>query len=283
MDKKPDDARALALQATLYVHQFWFGTTLKEPERSSLPLRKHLKQKAIETASKAEAVSDGSDSSVYWGLAQAYYTSCQTDKMQAAIQRGLEINPNDPNLLAAFGNWLQYSGRWQEGTLLTDRAFAIETQKPKKWWWMGPAKAHYYRNEYEHAYEQAYQVFMRSFNERNWLSHLQLGYTLPYLGRLEEARSAINSLQHLRPGFTIENALEFYRMFCFNDDFLRKIHKALLLSGLPSRGHISSDLSIIEPLRAKTLKVNGTTLEYMDVEQGEPIIFVHGSISDYRT
>jgi len=46
LEKNPNDAKAWALQATLYSHQYLFGTTLKEPERSSLPLRKSLPQKA---------------------------------------------------------------------------------------------------------------------------------------------------------------------------------------------------------------------------------------------
>ena len=149
LDKNPNDAKAWALQATLYSHQYLFGTTLKEPERSSLPLRKSLPQKAIDAATKAESLSTGNDSAIYWGLSQAYYTSCQADKMKAAIDRGLEINPDDPNLLAAFGNWLQYSGRWDEGSILTKRALEIEPDKHKKWWLMGPAKAHFAKEEYE--------------------------------------------------------------------------------------------------------------------------------------
>jgi DNA-binding winged helix-turn-helix (wHTH) protein/tetratricopeptide (TPR) repeat protein len=279
LEKNPNDAKAWALQATLYSHQYLFGTTLKEPERSSLPLRKSLPQKAIDAATKAESLSTGNDSAIYWGLSQAYYTSCQADKMKAAIDRGLEINPDDPNLLAAFGNWLQYSGRWDEGSLLTKRALEIEPDKYKKWWLMGPAKAHFAKEEYE----QAYQVFLKSFNARNWLSHLQMAYTLPYLDRVEEAKAAIEALHRLLPGFTIENALEFYRMFCFDDSFLQQIQESLLLAGLPSRGKLSPDLKVIEPVRAKTIKINEISVEYTDVGQGEPVVFVHGSVSDYRT
>lgn len=278
LEKNPGDSKAWALQATMFSHQYWFGTTLSEPKRSSSSLRADLPAKAIAAANKAEALSQGNDSAVYWGMAEAYYASCQIDKLQATIQRGLEVNPDDPNLLAAFGSWLTYSGEWDEGSALTKRALEIESSKPKKWWLMAPAKQHYYRGEYQ----QAYAVFMKSFNERNWLSHLQLAYTLPHLNRLEEAREAVSGVQRLLPGFTIENALEFYKKFCFKDDFLIKIKQALLQAGLPTRGN-SDDLNNIQPLQAKTISVNGTTIEYMDVGEGEPIVFVHGSISDYRT
>ncbi|MEZ5537023.1 MAG: alpha/beta fold hydrolase [Thiolinea sp.] len=278
LEKNPKDAKGWALQAGLYTHQYLFGSTLSEPERSNLKLRQHLPGKAIEAANKAEALSDGTDSSIYWGMAQAYYASCQVDKMQAAIERGLEINPDDPNLLAVFGNWLSYTGRWKEGGRLTRRALEIEPQKHKKWWWMGLAKAHYARGENE----LAYQTFLTSFNERNWLSHLQMAYTLPYLGRVEEAQAALRELQRHSPGFTVEKALEFYKVFCFGDEFLDKMKQALLYAGLPSRGD-SGNYDDIRLPTAKTLSVNGTNVEYMDVGQGEPVLFVHGTVSDYRT
>ena len=110
-----------------------------------------------------------------------------------------------------------------------------------------------------------------------------MAYTLPYLDRMDEAKAAVKGLHRLLPGFTIENALEFYRMFCFGDSFLQQIRQSLLLAGLPSRGKLSADLKVIEPVRAKTLKINDITVEYTDVGEGEPVVFVHGSVSDYRS
>ena len=37
---------------------------------------------------------------------------------------------------------------------------------------------------------------------------------------------------------------------------------------------------VLEP---KLASVNGTQLEYVEVGEGSPIIFVHGHMSDYRT
>ncbi|MEZ5449349.1 MAG: hypothetical protein R3E89_10295 [Thiolinea sp.] len=188
--KNPEDARAWALQATIYAHQYWYANTLPEPMRSTLPLRKYLPELAIKAANRAESLSSGNDSAVYWGMVEAYLASCQPDKLQAAVNRGIEINPYDPNLLATFGNWLSYSVHWHEGATLVQRALDIEPKNYRKWWWMGLAKTHYRFGEDQ----QAYDMFMKAFNERNWVSQLQLAYTLPYLGRMEEARSAVHSL-----------------------------------------------------------------------------------------
>ncbi len=37
------------------------------------------------------------------------------------------------------------------------------------------------------------------------------------------------------------------------------------------------------PNRLKTVRANRTTLHYVDVGQGAPVVFVHGSLGDYRT
>ncbi len=278
LENDPENPRALALQATIHAHQYWWGNTLPEPLRSHLKLRKHLPSKAISAANRAEALSVGNDSAIYWGMSEAYYASCETDKMAASIERGLEINPADPNLLAAFGNWLSYSGRWDEGAALTQKALDLEPQHYRKWWWMGLAKTHYFKEEYQEAYDD----FLKSFNERNWVSHLQFAYTLPHLNRIDEAKQAVKRLQDLAPQITIEKALEQYKILCFPESFLLNMKHALQMAGLPSRGNSDSFSDITLP-RAKIMDLNGYTAEYLDVGQGEPVVFVHGSISDYRS
>lgn len=46
------------------------------------------------------------------------------------------------------------------------------------------------------------------------------------------------------------------------------------IPGGPQRSH---------ELPTKTIQINGTTLHYFEYGSGEPVVFVHGSIGDYRT
>lgn len=278
LEESPENARAWGLQASIYAHQYWWGNTLPEPLRSNLKLRHKIPAKAIKAANKAESLSSGDDSAIYWGMAEAYYSACETDKMGAAIDRGLEISPDDPNLLAAFGNWLSYSGKWDEGSALTQRALDIEPRHYRRWWWMGLAKTHYFKEEFELAYED----FLKSFNERNWISHLQLAYTLPHLDRLAEAQKSVNAVQDLYPGVTVEKALEQYKTLCFPDSFLTNMRQALLAAGLPSRGNSDEFSDIVLP-RAEIVELDDYAAEYIDHGEGETVLFVHGSMSDYRT
>jgi len=277
LERDPTNPRAWGLQSTIYARQYAWSSALPEPSRTSLNDRSHLVQLAIDAANKAEQYSDGADTSVYWGMAQAYAAACRTDKLRIAIDRGLQINPEDPSLLGAFGNWLAYNGDWDEGVDLVHKALDIEPRFYKRWWLFAEAKSHYAKGEYKKALE----IFRKAYNERNWLSHLQMAYTLPYLDQMHEAIEERKALEQLYPGITIENVLQFYQTYCFDNSFLEKVRWALSASGLPSRGS-SDDLNHIQPPEARVIEVNGFNLEYKDVGEGIPVVFVHGSISDYR-
>ena len=274
----PTDARARALEATVHAHRYQWGTGLSEPAYSDFHERADLPPLAIAAANRAEQLSDGTDSAVYWGMAQAYQTTCEIDKLRTAVDRGLAINPDDPNLLGAFGNWLAYAGDWDRGAAMAERALEIEPTLYRPWWLFAIAKRHYVRGEYEEALEW----FGKAFNERNWLSHLQLAYTLPHLGRLGEAREALARAENLLPGITIEYAVRLYAVYCFPEEYLERMVEALEAVGMPTRGDYSN-LRDPEVPHARLLSIGDWDVEYMDLGEGVPIVFVHGAMSDYRT
>ena len=65
------------------------------------------------------------------------------------------------------------------------------------------------------------------------LSHLDAAYTLPFLGRLDDAKTEVTKLLKLRPDFTIREADAFYRMYCFSPEYIEKMNDALRQAGLP--------------------------------------------------
>jgi hypothetical protein len=68
------------------------------------------------------------------------------------------------------------------------------------------------------------------------MDHLHLVYTLPYLGKAEEARAEIPILMKLKPNISIQEADRVYSMFCFDRDFRDKMTTALRLAGLREEG-----------------------------------------------
>jgi adenylate cyclase len=76
-------------------------------------------------------------------------------------------------------------------------------------------------------YNKALEYFRRSYTEQNWLDHLHVIYTLPYLGKADEARALIPGLLKLKPDMSVREADRFYAMFCFDADFRSRITTAL--------------------------------------------------------
>lgn len=277
IDKDPNDPDAWALQSTVYSRQYFWGSAMNEPFRSNQSKRHHFKNLAVEAATRAEGLSDGSNPSVYWGMAQAYLAKCDANKLFESVSRGLAISPNDPVLLGGLGSFTAYAGKWSEGIELVNRAIDADPKSAEKWWYFALAKNHYRVAEYD----EAYKYFLKGFDERNWLSHLQLAYTLPHLDRLPEARDALQSLMRVAPGVTLEHVIEFYESYCFDADFIQKLQSALTLIDMPSRP-ARSEVKINGPIGAQVIKLNNRDFEYIDVGEGDPVIFIHGSFSDYR-
>src|SRR5215472_8527509 len=59
----------------------------------------------------------------------------------------------------------------------------------------------------------------RSYAQQNWLDHLHLVYTLPYLGRIDEAKAEVPVLLKLKPDISVREADRLYTLWCFDADF----------------------------------------------------------------
>src|SRR5215470_3121921 len=59
-------------------------------------------------------------------------------------------------------------------------------------------------------YARALEIFQRSYAQQNWLDHLQLVYTLPYLGRIDEAKAQVPVLLKLKPDISVREADRLY-------------------------------------------------------------------------
>jgi len=64
------------------------------------------------------------------------------------------------------------------------------------------------------------------------MDRLNLVYTLPYVGRVEEAKAQVPVLLQLKPNMSVREADRIYAMFCFDADFRQRMSAALRLAGL---------------------------------------------------
>lgn len=225
--RDPGYAEGWALLSNLLTLQRQWGTALNPYEAGDVDKRAYLIDRIVETANRAVDLGPRSVSAHY-ALFRAYYTTCQAEKMRVEADRVLALNPNDAGSMAGIGNMLGYAGEWELGRQLAEKGLALAGAGAARWWWWVVAKDYYRKGEYEKALE----YFQRSYVEQNWLDHLHLVYTLPYVNRTEEARAQIDKLLKLKPEMSVHEADRYYKMWCFDEDFRARMVKALRLAGL---------------------------------------------------
>lgn len=221
--RDPGYAEAWAILSRVLSIQRGWGTGLGDADNGE-----SLVPRIVEAGNRAVQLAPES-AAAHFALFSAYQVTCQTDRMRIEADRVVAINPNDANALGLLGNLLAYAGDWDRGLELTKRALVLAGQATPSWWRWVFAKDDYRKGEYASALEK----FRLAYSESNWLDHLHLIYTLPHLGRIDEARAEIPILLKLKPGMSVREADRFYKIWCFDADFRDRIVKALRLAGMP--------------------------------------------------
>jgi adenylate cyclase len=221
--RDPGYAEAWAILTRVLGIQRGWGTGLDENDNGE-----NLVPRIVEAGNRAVQLAPES-AAAHFALFSAYQVTCQVDRMRIEADRAVAINPNDANALGLLGNLLAYAGDWDRGLELTKRAIVLAGPATPSWWRWVFAKDDYRKGEYAGALEK----FRLAYSESNWLDHLHLIYTLPHLGRVDEARAEIPVLLKLKPGMSVREADRFYKIWCFDADFRDRIVKALRLAGLP--------------------------------------------------
>jgi adenylate cyclase len=225
--RDPAYAQAWAIFTRVLLLQRWWGTGLGSPDADDMDNRAYLVPRIVEAGNRAVELAPNS-AEAHSALFEAYYATCQPERMRVEADRVLAINPNDADALGLMGNDLAYAGLWDYGRQLVEKALTLAGPSAPRWWWWAIAKDHYRKGEYDKAFE----YFRRSYTEQNWLDHLHVVYTLPYLDRTEEARVQIPALLKLKPDMSVREADRYYAMWCFDADFRNRMVKALRLAGL---------------------------------------------------
>jgi adenylate cyclase len=111
---------------------------------------------------------------------------------------------SDGTTLAYVGILMAYSGDWERGVAMVQRAMDLNRHHPG--WYYNASWAHHYRKgEYEAALLAAKKINMPEYH---W-THLATAAACGMLGRQEGARTAIESLRKCSPTFLdLENVRE---------------------------------------------------------------------------
>lgn len=217
-----------ALRLRLRERRRRFPGSAKAPEEASVEKRAHLADRELQAVLRARDLAPLDNRAQYY-IAMGYYATCQADRVQVEAEKAAALNPYDASMLGSLALWVAFTGHWDEGNALAEKAIKLAGPSAVPYWWWPKAKRAWFRGDYPEAYE----AFQRAYIESFWLSHLDLAYTLPFLGRVDEAKQHVAALLKMHPTMTIREADAFYKLICFDPAFREKMVGALRQAGLP--------------------------------------------------
>jgi serine/threonine protein kinase/tetratricopeptide (TPR) repeat protein len=129
-------------------------------------------------------------------LATTLFFYRELGAFRAAAERSLALNSMDGLTGAYLGFLIAYSGDWERGCALAERAIQLNPNSPG--WYRFPLILNAYRKgNYEGALALVLKVNMPAF----WRTQLMLAACNGQLGELDAARNAVQELLRIRPNF----------------------------------------------------------------------------------
>jgi tetratricopeptide (TPR) repeat protein len=167
----------------------------REEYAHQLNLRPDPVGRALAAAQRAVEATP-SNHLAYHALASAQFFRREIQAFRLSAERAIGLNEMDGFTLAYLGFLIAYSGDWERGCLLVDRARRLNPHHPT-WYWIPSFFDAYRKRDYRAALGFALKVNMPGF----WRTNLALAAVYGQLGEREAAHDALRELLALRPDF----------------------------------------------------------------------------------
>jgi len=187
----PNFAKAYSHMAKTYFSQWIFGDS-KEPA---------ILEKVLEWGKKAIAV-NADEPSGYSQLAHYYLWTKQHDTAIEEIQKALDLDPNNSEWLASYGELLTYAGEPEKGIDYLKKALRLDPKYPV-WYLYGLGHAYYLTENHD----QAIATFEKAVEKDSgfWPSHLLMALSYHAKGMDKEAKEAVKKTLDVNPNLANEN------------------------------------------------------------------------------
>ena len=215
IDLAPDHSGCLAMLAIVYAngHVLGFGIDEKQADLS------------VSFARRAVAA-DSSNHFAHFALAVAHVVRKDIPAFRSAAERALALNSMDGFQMGEIALWTSYSGDWQRGRELMERAMALNPRHPGFFWYPLVHDA-YRQKDYSRARDYALRVNLPG----QFWTHLVLAMVNGQLGNRDAAADALRELLAIYPDFADHARQELEKFF-----FLQPAHAEHVLEGLRKAG-----------------------------------------------
>lgn len=181
----PDRGDCWAMLSMLYREEYTHGFNLRpDPIGRSFAAAR----RAVEAAP--------SNHLAYHALASALFFRRETEAFRIAAERAVALNPMDGFTATYLGFLIAYSGNWERGCSLAEKARRLNPHHPG-WYWFPAFFDAYRKRDYRGAVAVALKINMPGF----WRTNLALAAAYGQLGEAEAGRNAVRELLAIRPDF----------------------------------------------------------------------------------
>jgi adenylate cyclase len=141
---------------------------------------------------------DPQNQEAHRGLAMYLYLTdlSSFDAFYAAAEEGIAVNPNNSFFLADMGNYITYSGDWERGVALSERARELNPLHGN--WMYYPTFLDQYRRG---KYQEALNTMLKIGWPNNYVSQTNLAAVYGQLGETEKAWEVIEHIREIHPSF----------------------------------------------------------------------------------
>ena len=129
-------------------------------------------------------------------LAQALFFRKEFDAFRDAAERAITLNPMDGSTVEYLAHLIAFSGNWERGCELAERARQLNPNHPS-WYWAVPCLDAYRKGDYLGA-----RPFLTKGNpQKNYLMHALLAAVQGQLGESESAARNLREVLTMMPDF----------------------------------------------------------------------------------
>jgi len=185
---------------------------------------------ALRLAQQAVALDD-QDAFCHMALGRVHIARRDYSLGMSECETSLKLSPHMAIAYCGMGDALAYAGRLQDSIPCFEEAIRLSPYEPWRWaFYSYGALALLLLGQYEKAVDWARKAILVP-NCQCW-AYAHLTAALGYLGRVDEARSAIAELMKLKPEFSCDYVRE-HLFYLENSDQIQTYVEGLRKAGLP--------------------------------------------------
>ncbi len=187
-------------------------------------------QLATEYAQKALELGDESEPEAYAVMAWIHIVRREFDKALELMEQAVSLAPNGANNIVLNAAILDYSGRWEEGIPLYEKALRLNPI-PQKSHLAPMALAYFMVGRYADAIETANRAL--EYHPDQWINYIFLAVSYTSLSRTSEAEVAVKQLLTFSPNYSVRGAAKFLGQRWRNQSDVDLFAAALRKAGVP--------------------------------------------------